>query len=225
MECSKLKAQISVLESADYERAGQLQAELAKKIILEDDFLPVTKVAGLDVGFEKGNSVAIGGIVILAYPGLRVIEKCVSRRDVIFPYVPGFLSFREVPVLLDAYQKVRNTPDLLICDGQGIAHPRRFGLACHLGIMLDIPAIGAGKSRLIGHYCEPAPAKGSYSALTDRQEIIGGVVRSRRGCKPLFVSPGHKICITSAIRWTLNCCPKYRIPETTRQAHNLVSGA
>ena len=224
MKCSNLKTQICKIEAADYERAKEIQSELATKINLNDDLSAIEKVAGLDVGFEYENSLAIGGIVILSYPGFEVIEKRISRRKIIFPYVPGYLSFREIPVLLQAYDKIRNKPDLVICDGQGIAHPRRFGLACHLGILLDLPAIGAGKSRLIGHYTEPSLSRGACSPLIHKGEIIGGVVRSRQGTKPLFVSPGHKISINSAIAWTLKCCPKYRIPETTRQAHRLVSG-
>lgn len=224
MKCSKLKRQIYKIESADFQQAKQIQSQLATKINLKDDFSGISKVAGLDVGFENNNSVAIGGIVILSFPEFKVIEKRLSKRKVVFPYVPGYLSFREIPVLLQAFDKIRNKPDLVICDGQGIAHPRRFGLACHLGILIDLPAIGAGKSRLIGHYTEPSLKKGAFSPLIHNSESIGGVVRTRQGCKPLFISPGHKISISSAIAWTMRCCVKYRIPETTRQAHRLVSG-
>ncbi len=224
MNSSKLKAEICKIESADYGQARKIQHELAKKINLSDDFSNINRIAGLDVGFEHNNSMAVGAVVILSFPDLDLIEKRLSRRKVKFPYVPGFLSFREIPVLLQAYQKIRNKPDLVICDGQGIAHPRRFGLACHLGVLLDLPAIGAGKSRLVGRYQEPSLEKGACSPLVHNHKIVGSAVRSRSGTKPLFVSPGHKISINSAIAWTLNCCPKYRIPETTRQAHKLVSG-
>ena len=224
MNYSKLSQQICEIESADFERAREIQSSLAARISLKDDFSSISKIAGLDVGLEDNNTVAVGGIVILSYPGFEVIEKRLSKRKVIFPYVPGYLSFREIPVLLESFAKIRHKPDLIICDGQGIAHPRRFGLACHLGILLNLPAIGAGKSKLIGKYTEPALTKGSSSPLIFKDEIIGAVLRSRTGTRPLFVSPGYRISINSALHWTLNCCDKYRLPETTRHAHKLVSG-
>ena len=224
MNSSELKKQICKIEAADFNQAKQIQINLAAKITLNDEFSEISSVAGLDVGFEKNNTIAIGGIVILGFPDFNVIEKHISRRKVIFPYVPGYLSFREIPVLLQTYNKIHHKPDLIICDGQGIAHPRRFGLACHLGILLDLPAIGAGKSRLIGQFTEPPLSRGSSSPLVHQNQTVGAVVRSRHGTRPLFVSPGHKISIGSAVEWTMNCCPKYRIPETTRQAHKLVSG-
>jgi len=220
---AKLSQNIAQIEFADLARAKQLQLEGAASIRLEDDFSSISTIAGLDVGFDNHANAAIGGIVVLALPDFTVIEQHTARRPVIFPYQPGFLSFREVPVLLDAYATLATMPDLLICDGQGFAPPRRFGLACHLGMLLDIPAIGAAKSRLIGKYKEPGQAKGSFSALMDKNEHIGAVLRTRDGTHPLFVSPGHKISHTSAIHWTLRCCPKYRLPETTRHAHKLVS--
>lgn len=220
----KLAQNIAQIESADLARAKQMQLAGAASIRLEDDFSGISTVAGLDVGFDNHTNTAIGGIVVLALPGFTVIEQHTARRPVIFPYQPGFLSFREVPVLLDAYAKLATTPDLLICDGQGIAHPRRFGLACHLGILLDLPAIGAAKTRLIGKYKEPGQTKGSHTALTHKNQQIGAVLRTRNNTHPLFVSPGHKISHASAIHWILQCCPKYRLPETTRHAHKLVSG-
>ncbi len=219
----KLDEQISLIESTSIGQAKFIQNELAQKVRLIDQFGEIKTVAGLDVGFKENNHIALGGIVVLSFPDFEVIEQQTSQREVVFPYVPGFLSFREVPVLLDAVNKLRHKPDLLICDGQGIAHPRRFGLACHLGIALDMPAIGAAKSRLIGQFREPAVSKGSSSHLVDKGERIGTVMRSRQNTKPLFVSPGHKISFESANKWVLNCCPKFRIPETTRHAHKLVS--
>ena len=224
MNCSKLKRLIYQLESSDFEQAKNMQTTLADKITLIDRYSSISRIAGLDVGFEDKNTVAVGGIVILNFPGLQVIEKRIARRKVIFPYVPGYLSFREIPVLLECFAQIQQQLFLMSCDGQGISHPRRFGLACHLGLLLDLPAIGAGKTKLIGHYLEPAISKGACTPLIDKDEIIGMVLRSRRGTRPLFVSPGHKISIKSAVKWTLNCCTRYRIPQTTRQAHKLVSG-
>ena len=216
--------QISQIESASIEQAKNVQKDLAKKIRLTDEFNQIKTIAGLDVGFKDSNHIAIGGIVVLSFPDFKVIEQQTSQREVLFPYVPGFLSFREVPVLLDAYSKLQNNPDLLICDGQGIAHPRRFGLACHLGTVLNIPAIGAAKSRLTGQYRDPPSHKGSSSHLVDKGERIGTVLRTRKDTKPLFISPGYRVSFESANKWVLNCCPKFRIPETTRHAHKLVSG-
>ncbi len=216
--------QISQIESLSIAQAKIIQNDLAKQTRLTDEFGEIKTIAGLDVGFTDNNRIAVGGIVILSFPTFEMIEQQTSRRKVVFPYAPGFLSFREVPVLLEAFYHLSNKPDLLICDGQGIAHPRRFGLACHLGTILDIPSIGAAKSRLIGKYTEPSHDKGSSSHLVDKDEQIGTVLRTRLNTKPLFVSPGHRISFDSANKWVLNCCPKFRLPETTRHAHKLVSG-
>ncbi|HTY99332.1 MAG TPA: deoxyribonuclease V, partial [Rhodocyclaceae bacterium] len=141
-----------------------------------------------------------------------------------FPYVPGLLSFREIPALLAAWERLAIVPDLVLCDAQGFAHPRRFGLACHLGLWLDVPAIGVAKSRLIGTHGPVPEAKGEWTPLLDNDEVIGGVLRTRAGCKPLFVSVGHRVSLESAVAWTLACTTRYRLPETTRQAHRLASG-
>ncbi len=160
---------------------------------------------------------------MLSFPDLQLQEQAISQRQTTFPYIPGFLSFREVPVILEALEKLTIIPDIIICDGQGIAHPQRFGLACHLGVLIDLPTIGAAKSRFIGTHQELAAEKGSWKPLIDGGEVIGAVVRSRTHVKPLYVSPGHRISLETAINLVLQCTSKYRLPETTRWADYLAS--
>jgi deoxyribonuclease V len=183
----------------------------------------VHRVGGIDIGFEDGGQTTRAAAVVLSFPDLRPLEQSLVREPTRFPYIPGLLSFREVPAALAALECLAVPPDLILCDGQGYAHPRRFGLACHLGLLSDIACIGAAKSRLLGNYQTLPPAKGSWVRLLDRDEVIGAVVRSRTGVAPLFVSIGHRIGLESAIRYVLACCPRYRIPETTRFAHRLAS--
>lgn len=203
--------------------ARQIQSELAREVIREDRLDPVHRVAGADIGFEAGGRVTRAAIVVLDYPGLHVCERLLLTRPTRFPYIPGLLSFREVPALLEALDGLRTPPDLILCDGQGLAHPRRFGLACHLGVLSGIPTIGVAKSRLIGRYTEPGPERGDWSPLYDGSEIIGAVLRTRARTRPLFVSIGHRISLSTAIRYVLACAPRYRLPETTRAAHRLAS--
>lgn len=205
-------------------QAKQLQLELAQKVCLEDQFTPPRYVAGVDVGFENSGKITRAAIAVLSYPELKLIDKSVVRRDTVFPYVPGYLSFRELPTVIAALDKLDTIPDMFLCDGQGIAHPRRFGIACHLGVLTDIPSIGVAKSRLTGTFTDPGKEKGDTSDLLDKQERIGVVLRTRTNVKPLFISPGHKISIESAVHWTMNCTTRYRLPETTRAAHHLASG-
>jgi deoxyribonuclease V len=162
-------------------------------------------------------------VVVLQFPELEVVETAMASRKVCFPYIPGLLSFREAPVCIDAVERLKCRPDLFIVDGQGVAHPRRFGLAAHLGVFLDMPTIGCAKSRLIGEFEEPAIEKGTFSLLRDKGEVIGAVVRTRSGVKPVFVSVGHKCLLEDAVRMVLSCASKYRMPEPTRLAHHLVS--
>lgn len=203
--------------------AAAIQTRLAKRIVLQPLGASPKIVAGADIAFDKDSDTAYSAVVLLEFPSLKPIGEFALKGPVTFPYIPGLLSFREAPLLLKLFEKVSPVPDLLFFDGQGLAHPRKLGLASHLGLLLDRPAVGCAKSRLTGHYAEPGQAKGSVSALlNDDEEIIGTVVRTREGCKPIFVSPGHKIDFAGSARWTLQCTTRYRIPEPTRLAHNLV---
>lgn len=204
--------------------AMALQRELAPRVVKEDRLGEVRCVAGVDVGYEEGGKLTRAAVAVLDFPALTVREEMVVRVPTRFPYVPGLLSFREIPAVLEAFAALESTPDLVLCDGQGYAHPRRFGLACHLGVLLDVPTIGAAKSRLLGEHPEVAPERGAWAPLTDQGELIGAVLRTRAGTRPLYVSVGHRISLDTAIRWTLACAPRYRLPETTRAAHRLASG-
>lgn len=203
--------------------AKSIQANLSKKVILRDKFSDIHYVAGTDVGLVADKKSACGVVVVLNYPELEIVDYSVAYRQLEFPYIPGFLSFREAPVLLDAFKSLQTIPSVIICDGQGIAHPRCFGLACHLGILTGLPAIGVAKSRLIGKYDIPSVEKGSKSTLFHNGRQIGTVLRTRTGIKPVFVSPGHLVSFNTASALTLACCTRFRLPETTRQAHNLAT--
>lgn len=203
--------------------ARELQLSLADQVEQGDRFGRVALVAGIDIGFEQAGRITRAAVAVLRLPGLILVESALARRPTSFPYVPGLLSFREIPAALEALAALRSTPDLLLCDGQGFAHPRRFGLACHLGWLLDVPCIGVAKSRLIGTFAEPASAAGAWSPLLDRNQVIGAALRSRAGVRPLFVSIGHRVGLTSAVRLTLACTDRYRLPEPTRLAHQLAS--
>lgn len=204
--------------------AKNLQLQLAQRVILQDQYTQPVHVAGVDVGFEHDGKITRAAIAVLNYPELTLVDHSLARIKTVFPYVPGYLSFRELPAVLKALATLHILPDMFLCDGQGIAHPRRFGIACHLGVITDIPSIGVAKSRLTGVYEEPGNTKGESSGLYDGTELIGQVLRTRTGVKPLFVSPGHKVSLASACQWVLNCTTRYRLPETTRHAHQLASG-
>jgi len=204
--------------------ARETQRRLAERVEREDRLDPVHTVAGVDVGFEAGGSITRAAVVVLDFPSLVPLEEAVARVPTTFPYVPGLLSFREGPAVLAAVAQLRQRPDLMLYDGQGIAHPRRLGIASHLGLLLDIPSIGVAKSRLTGHHEEPRDAKGAWAPLWDKEEMIGAVLRSRQGVAPLYVSIGHRVCLETALHWVLACTPRFRLPETTRRAHKLASG-
>jgi deoxyribonuclease V len=206
------------------EEAIAIQNQLQPEVITEDQLGEVKYVAGVDLGFEEDGAVSRAAVAVLSFPELQLIEHAIAKRPTTFPYIPGFLSFREVPAVIEALEKVSTTPDLIVCDGQGIAHPRHFGIACHLGVLADIPTIGAAKSLLVGKHDELPLEKGSWQPLRYRGKIVGAVVRSRTGVKPLYVSPGHRISLPTAIDYVLRCTTKYRLPETTRWADKLASG-
>jgi len=198
--------------------AREIQHRLRGCVSIEDDLVEVRRVAGTDVAFEDHGRVTRGAVAVLSYPELAVIEHTIARLPTRFPYVPGLLSFREIPVLLAALERLGQPPDLVLCDGQGIAHPRRFGLACHLGVLTGLPTIGVAKSRLVGSHGTVPVSKGRWVPLEDGGEIIGAVVRTRRGVRPVYVSPGHRVSLETAIKYTLGCVTRYRLPETTRWA-------
>ena len=180
-------------------------------------------VAGADVAFPQGGKLCLAGIVVLTFPELEIVEKVYATAPLKLPYVPGFLSFREAPAVFRAMKKLKRTPDVLLVDGQGLAHPRRFGLACHLGVGLGLPTIGCGKSRLIGEHEDVGQEKGAYGPLTHQGEIVGSVLRSRTRVKCIYISIGHLVTLESAVKMVLACCPRYRVPEPTRQADKWVS--
>jgi len=198
--------------------AIKLQKLLAQRVQLGRIRKKPEFIAGIDCAFTADKKRIIGCVVVLSYPQMDVVEIKHAVRKVTFPYVPGLLSFREAPVCLDAVEKLKHRPDLFMIDGQGIAHPRRLGLAAHLGLFFNKPTIGCAKSRLTGTYEMPATAKGSYSNLCDGQEIIGAVVRTRSKVKPVFVSAGNKCNLEDSVRYVLDCAMRYRIPEPTRLA-------
>jgi deoxyribonuclease V len=201
-----------------------LQRDLSNKIIRTDRLAPPERIAGVDVGFEDSGRITRAAVAVLAFPSLQLIEQAVARLPTCFSYVPGLLSFREVPSILDALKLIQRPPDLLLCDGQGLAHPRRFGLACHLGLLTDIPSIGVGKSRLVGTHGTVPPEKGGWTPLVDRGEEVGAVLRTRQGVKPIYVSIGHRISLPTAIDYVLAATTRFKLPETTRAAHRLASG-
>jgi deoxyribonuclease V len=203
--------------------ARALQLRLAGGAELADRFGELRQVAGIDVHFEQGGRVTCAAVAVLDVRTLAVVDRAIARRPTTFPYVPGLLSFREIPAVVHALAALAASPDLLMCDGQGFAHPRRFGLACHLGWLMDRPTVGVAKSRLIGEFEEPGRAKGAWSPLLDRGELIGAALRSRAGVRPVFVSQGYRVGLESAIRLALACTGRFRIPEPTRQAHRLAA--
>ncbi len=206
-------------------RAMAIQSSLRHKVIASDSISgDPSLVGGVDIGFENRGAITRAAAVVLNFPSLDLVAQAVHRQETSFPYVPGLLSFREVPAALNALARLERLPDVILCDGQGFAHPRRFGLACHLGIVTGLPTIGVAKSRLVGEHAPLPEAKGNWVALTDRDEVIGAVLRTRSRVKPLYVSVGHKVCLETAIRIVLACTTRYRLPETTRRADRLASG-
>ncbi len=203
--------------------AKKIQEQLRSQVITQDCLGEVKYVAGVDIGFEDNYAISKAAVAVLSYPELELVDRAIARIPTAFPYVPGYLSFRELPAILAALPKLTINPDLILCDGQGFAHPRRFGLACHLGVLLDLPTIGVAKSRFIGTHEEIPLEKGNWQPLIDRDETIGVVLRSRTKVKPIYISVGHKISLPTAIDYVMGCLTKYRLPETTRWADKLAS--
>jgi deoxyribonuclease V len=202
--------------------AMRLQERLRERVVLEDKFGTVRTVAGADLAFDPATGVAFAGVIVYRFPELFEIERRMARRKLCFPYVPGLLSFRESPILLAAFARLRTEPDLILIDGHGRAHPRLFGIACHIGVLFDKPTIGCGKSLLVGEYEEPAAKSGSASPLVFRGERVGMVLRTRERVKPIFVTQGHRVSLHSAVRLVRACVDGFRIPKPTREADHYV---
>lgn len=210
----------------DEAEARALQRQLAREVVQEDRFGEIRTVAGVDLGFPRtpdGNELGRAAVVVLRWPDLALVEERVVEQPVTFPYIPGLLSFREAPVGLAAIRSLEIRPDLLLVDGQGLAHPRRCGIACHLGLLLDLPTIGCAKSILTGQAEEPGPNPGDWTPLVNRGEIIGAALRTRPKTKPIYVSIGHRISLASAIELVSQCGRGYRLPEPTRLADRIAS--
>ena len=210
--------QVSIAQALD------IQLKLAAKVSKVSEVAAPRFIAGVDISAEKAQEMATGAVVILSYPELRLVETKIANEKLDFPYIPGLLSFRESPLVLAACEKLTITPDLILVDGQGIAHPRRIGLASHLGLFLDTPTIGCAKSRLCGSHRELGAEPGSFAELVDNGEVIGAALRTKFGVSPVYVSIGHKVDLQTAILWVLECCRGYRIPEPTRLAHLAAGG-
>jgi len=207
----------------NYKDAVALQDKLRDRLVTRGAPKGVRLVAGVDVSYDKGSELYHAGVVVLSYPGLEFVEEAWASGESFFPYIPGLLSFREGPISLAAFKKLRNRPDLVIFDGQGFAHPRGFGLACHICLLLDIPSIRCAKSVLVGEYREPGKRRGSSSALVYKGETVGRALRTRDGVKPVYVSVGHRMTLEPACAFVLGCARGYRLPEPTRLAHLLVN--
>ena len=203
--------------------AVTLQESLRDQVIERDEVGEARLVAGVDVGFEDGGQTTRAAAVLLSFPSLVLVASAAARRPTSFPYVPGLLAFRELPALLDALGSLGDRPDLILCDGHGRIHPRRFGLACHLGVATGIPTIGVGKSHYLGQYEPPGPQQGDWNPITDRGEVIGAIVRTRPNVRPVYVSVGHRVDLETAVGLTLRCVTRYRLPEATRLAHQHAS--
>ncbi len=206
-----------------------LQKKLAPRVVRDGDPGDVRLVAAADLAFvdrrwPRQPTRGRAAVVLMRYPELEVIEEQVVEGDVSFPYVPGLLSFREAPLLVQAFERLEGTPDLLLIDGHGYAHPRRFGIASHVGLMLNLPTIGCAKSRLCGEHAEPGASRGSKVELRVGGEVIGAVLRTRAGVKPLYISVGHKIGLEAAVQWVLRLAPRFRLPEPIREADALSKG-
>jgi deoxyribonuclease V len=200
-----------------------LQIQLAARVVTRDRLGVIRRIAGLDAGFEDDGRVTRAAAVLFSYPDLLPLAGYVARQPTRFPYIPGLLSFREAPALIEALAGLPQRPDLLLCDGHGRAHPRRFGIACHLGVLLDIPSIGIGKSLLVGEHTALPERRGAHRALRHRGETVGAALRTRAGVRPVYVSCGHRVSLATALEFVLACAPRCRLPEPIRAADRLAS--
>jgi len=203
------------------QEAIKIQKDLKSNISLKKSFNKIDKIAGVDVSYYQNKMIA--GVIIFKFPNLKIIERQSFVASINFPYIPGLLTFREGPGILSAFKKIKNEPDIILFDGQGIAHPRRMGIATHLGLFLGKPTIGCAKSRLSGKYTSIGEQKGDYTLLKEGEEVLGAVLRTRRRVKPVFISPGYKIDLLNSIAIILKCIVKYRLPVPVREAHIFVN--
>ena len=210
--------------AVDPKQARELQIKLSRKVIHHNESLSPHTIAGVDVSIARFSRAGRAAVVVLDWPSLEVIDLSVAEGNIDFPYVPGLLSFREAPLIMEAWKALKVKPDLVMFDGQGIAHPRRLGIASHLGVLLNIVSIGCAKSRLIGEHDKVPENPGCHSPLLDDGEVVGAAVRTRTSVKPVFVSIGHKIDLPQSISWVLGCCRGLRLPEPTRLAHLAAGG-
>lgn len=205
--------------------AADIQREMASQVVDRDQVGDVGHVAGVDVGFEgKDKQISRAAVVVLTFPELEPVETAIARKPVTFPYIPGLLAFREAPVILHALELLKTTPDVIIVDGQGRAHPRQMGIACTLGVLLKWPTIGCAKSILVGKAEEPKEQVGAWTPLIYRKQVVGAAVRTRLKVTPVYVSIGNRVSLERAVEIVLKCCKGYRLPETTRLAHRVAGG-
>ncbi len=202
-------------------QARKLQKQLAERVMVADAHGMIQRVAGIDVGYDRASGLCRAAIVVLELPELTMVDSAIAQVPVTFPYLSGLLSFREIPAIMAAFDRLQSPPDAILCDGQGVAHPRRFGIACHLGVLTDIPAIGVAKTRLTGKHGPAPDVKGGWTPLTVGDAEVGAVLRSRVGVKPIFVSVGHRFTLPMAIDLVMACVTRYRLPETTRMADRM----
>jgi deoxyribonuclease V len=224
LNCDMLKSRLSHRWCLSVDEAKTMQARLAGLVQRSDRLPPtISRVAGVDVAYETRGNRLYAAVVTLDFETFSILETATHADSACFPYISGLFSFREIPPLVQALTKLRRAPDLLICDAHGLAHPRRFGLACHLGVLFNIPTIGCAKSCLIGHYHSPGDRRGDYALLTHKGETIGAVLRTQDGTKPVFVSIGHRLSLATACAKILRLSPFYRLPEPIRQANRLAN--
>lgn len=208
----------------DPRQAVELQKQMAHEVIKEDCFAaPFKTVAGIDLGYDAANDLCRAVVVVLTFPALDLVESAEAFLPIQFPYVPGLLSFRETPAAIKALEKLTVTPDVILCDGQGLAHPRKFGIACHIGLITQVPTLGVGKSVLVGKFENLGETRGSVAPMIYKNETIGAALRTKDKVQPVYVSVGHKISLDTATALVLQCAPKYRLPETTRLADKMAS--
>jgi deoxyribonuclease V len=206
------------------DQAIAIQTRLRHEVIVEDRFGPIHFVAGVDVSYKRSDNLSRAVVVVLRFPDLQPVDQALYEHPTTFPYIPGLLSFREAYAVLKALESLSTPPDLVLCDGHGLAHPRRFGLACHVGLLSSLPAIGVAKRLLIGRH-EPVPEeKGAWQPIRHDGEVIGAALCTRPGSHPIYVSIGHRVSLKSAVTLVMQCTTRYRLPETTRIAHRLASG-